>query len=182
MSKKLSKTTEIAYIALMAALIAVCSWISIPTTVPFTMQTFAVFVAVGLLGLRCGTISVLVYLLLGAIGLPVFAGMTGGVGILLGSSGGYLVGFIFIALVEGFAVSKFGRNKIAMLLGMLLGSVLCYFFGTVWFIQVYTAGYGEVPLNTVMWWCVYPFIIPGLIKMALALIVIKRVAPVMKLG
>ena len=74
------KTRELAYTGILAALIAVCSWISIPTAVPFTLQTFAVFLTLGLLGGRLGTLAVTVYLLLGAVGLPVFAGFHGGLG------------------------------------------------------------------------------------------------------
>ena len=72
-----NKTLDMVYIALFAVLIAVCSWISIPTTVPFTLQTFGVFVTVGVLGGKRGSLAVLIYLLLGAIGVPVFAGFTG---------------------------------------------------------------------------------------------------------
>ena len=81
-------TLDMAYIALMAVLMAVCSWISVPMEIPFTMQTFALFCALGLLGGRRGTIAVLVYILMGAIGLPVFSGFGGGLGRLLGVTGG----------------------------------------------------------------------------------------------
>ena len=84
------RTRDLARAALFAALIAICSWISIPTAVPFTLQTFAVFLALGVLGGKLGTLSVAVYLLLGAVGLPVFAGFQGGLGALLGATGGYL--------------------------------------------------------------------------------------------
>ena len=87
------KAKDLCYTALMAVLISVCSWISIQTVVPFTMQTFAVFCALELLGGTRGTMAVAVYLLLGAVGVPVFAGFTGGVGILFGTTGGYLLGF-----------------------------------------------------------------------------------------
>ena len=90
---------DITLIGLFTAVMAVCSWISIPATVPFTLQTFAVFLTCGLLGGRRGTLTVLVYLLLGAIGLPVFSGFTGGIGHLAGPTGGYIIGFIFSALV-----------------------------------------------------------------------------------
>ena len=93
------RTIDLVYIALGAVLIAVCSWISIPTTVPFTMQTFAVFFVLSALGGRRGTMAVIVYVLLGAVGIPVFAQFTSGIGILLGSTGGYIVGFVFIGLV-----------------------------------------------------------------------------------
>ena len=71
-----SKTYDMVYIAVFAVLMAICSWISIPATVPFTLQTFAVFLAVCVLGGKRGTIAVVVYILLGAIGIPVFAGFT----------------------------------------------------------------------------------------------------------
>ena len=93
------KTIDMVYIAVFAVLIAICSWISIPTTVPFTLQTFAVFLAVGVLGGKRGSLSVLIYILLGAVGIPVFAGFSGGFGVLLGQTGGYIVGFLFSALL-----------------------------------------------------------------------------------
>ena len=88
-----------AYIALFAVAIAICSWISVPATVPFTLQTFGVFLAAAVLGGKRGTLAVLVYLALGMAGVPVFAGFQGGMGCLLGSTGGYLIGFLFLALV-----------------------------------------------------------------------------------
>ena len=94
-----SKTYDLVYIAVFAVLMAVCSWISVPTAVPFTLQTFAVFMAVGVLGGRRGTMSVALYIILGAVGVPVFAGMTEGIGILTGTTGRYIVGFLFSALV-----------------------------------------------------------------------------------
>ena len=95
-----SKTYDLVYIAVFAVLMAVCSWISVPTAVPFNLQTFAVFMAVGVLGGRRGTMSVALYIILGAVGVPVFAGMTGGIGILTGTTGGYIVGY-FLPLLCG---------------------------------------------------------------------------------
>lgn len=105
------KTRELAYTGILAALIAVCSWISIPTAVPFTLQTFAVFLTLGLLGGRLGTLAVTVYLLLGAVGLPVFAGFHGGLGAFLGATGGYLVGFLFTALTMWGARAMAGKIR-----------------------------------------------------------------------
>ena len=82
-----SKTYDLVYIAVFAVVMAVCSWISIPAQVPFTLQTFGVFMAVGVLGGKRGTLAVLVYVLLGAVGVPVFAGFSGGIGALLGNAG-----------------------------------------------------------------------------------------------
>ena len=106
------RVVDLAYMAVCAALIAICSWISIPAAVPFTMQTFAVFCVLGLLGGKRGTISILVYILLGAVGLPVFAGFSGGIGILFGTTGGYIIGFIFVGLIYWAAEKLFGANDL----------------------------------------------------------------------
>lgn len=168
------KTKDIVFIGIFAALMAICSWISIPTTVPFTLQTFAVFVAVGLLGGKRGTLSVLVYILLGAIGVPVFAGFTGGLGILFGSTGGYIVGFILSALIMWLFEKLFGRKLWAQIVSMVLGLAACYAVGTAWFIVVYGRANGAIGVMTALSWCVIPFIIPDLCKIALALVLSKR--------
>jgi len=168
------RTKDYAYIALMAAVMAVCAWISIPATVPFTLQTFGVFTAVGLLGGRRGTISVALYILLGLIGLPVFSGFSGGAGYLLGATGGYIIGFIFSALTMwAFEKSAAGRPGI-FILSMITGLLVCYAFGTVWFMTVYAKSTGEVGLLTALSWCIFPYIIPDAAKIALAFIVCRR--------
>lgn len=181
-TKAINKTTDISYIALMAALIAICAWITIPLTVPFTMQTFAVFVCAGLLGAKRGVITILIYMLLGIIGLPVFSGMRGGIGVLMGTTGGYVVGFIFLAAIEGWAAQRFKGNTIALFISMLVGTAVCYAFGTAWFIQVYAASSGAPGIMVVLGNCVFPFIIPDIVKMCLALVVIKRVSPRLNLS
>ena len=93
------KTYDMAYIGVFVGLMAVCSWISIPTAVPFTLQTFAVFLAVTVMGGKRGTLAVVVYLLLGMAGVPIFAEFSAGPGVLFGTTGGYLIGFIFAALL-----------------------------------------------------------------------------------
>lgn len=163
------RTYDMAYIAVFAVLIAICSWISIPTAIPFTLQTFAVFLAVTVLGGRRGTMAVAVYVLLGAIGVPVFAEFTGGLGILLRSTGGYLIGFIFAALVMWLMERLFGRKIWVQAVSMALGMVTYYTFGTIWFMQVYMRTTGDVGLITVLGWCVIPFVIPDVVKSALAL-------------
>ena len=168
-------TKDIVQIGIFAALIAICSWISIPTAVPFTLQTFGVFMAVEVLGGKRGTIAVLVYLLLGAVGLPVFAGFTGGVGILLGSTGGYIVGFLFAALLMWLLESVLPQSPAVSILAMVAGLLVCYAMGTVWFMVVFTRNNGAVELMTVLGWCVFPFIIPDLIKIALAWLLSRRV-------
>ena len=164
-----SKTYDIAYIGVFTVLITICSWISIPTPIPFTLQTFAVFLAVSILGGKRGTLAVVVYVLLGAIGVPVFAEFTGGIGIILGNTGGYIIGFIFSALVMWLIESLFGRKLWVQGIAMILGMSACYAVGTAWFMFVYMRDTGAVGLSTVLGWCVIPFIIPDAVKIALAL-------------
>lgn len=159
---------DMAYVAIMAVVIAICSWISIPTTVPFTLQTFAVFLAVGVLGGRRGTFAVLVFILLGAVGVPVFAGFQGGIGVLLGTTGGYIIGFLLSALLYWAMTRALGGKTPVMVAAMVLGLIVCYAFGTAWFMVVYARNAGAIGLGTALGWCVFPFIIPDLVKIALA--------------
>lgn len=163
------KTYDMAYSAIFAGLIAICSWISIPMTVPFTLQTFAVFLAVAVLGGRRGTMAVAVYVLLGAIGVPVFAGFTGGISIIMNNTGGYIIGFIFSALFMWLMERLFGKSIWVQAVSMVAGLVICYAIGTVWFMAVYMRTTGEVGLMTVLGWCVIPFIVPDVVKIVLAL-------------
>lgn len=163
------KTYDMAYIGIFAVVIAICSWISIPATVPFTMQTFAVFLAVILLGGKRGTLAVLVYILLGAVGVPVFAGFSGGLGIIINNTGGYIIGFLFSALIMWAAESMFGSKLWVQAVSMLLGLAACYAVGTAWFMFVYIRDAGAIGLMTVLGWCVIPFVIPDIVKIALAL-------------
>lgn len=174
MENSRSKTLTLTYIALSAALIAVCSWISIPTTVPFTLQTFAVCLVTALLGTKRGILAVIVYICLGAVGFPVFSGFKGGFGVLLGTTGGYIIGFIFTALIVGLAVEKLGRSIPVMAAAMVIGIAVCYVFGTAWFMLVYTNQTGAVALATVLGWCVLPFIIPDIIKIIVATLLAGR--------
>ena len=162
-------TKETVYIGIFAALIAVCSWISIPTAVPFTLQTFGVFLACLVLGGRNGTICVVVYILLGAVGLPVFHGFTGGIGVLLGATGGYIVGFIGTTLLLWTLERWYGGNQIRTLVSLVAGLLVCYVAGTAWFMAVYARNNGAVSLLSALSWCVFPFIVPDLIKIALAM-------------
>ena len=169
------------YIAMFAVLIAICSWISIPANVPFTLQTFGVFVAVGVLGGKRGSLAVLVYILLGAIGAPVFAGFTGGFGILIGSTGGYIIGFLLSALVMWGMEKILGKKTWVLAISMVLGLLVCYAFGTAWFMVVYTSKTGAIGLMTALGWCVFPFIIPDILKIALALLICKRLARIIRI-
>ncbi len=173
------KTLDMVYIAISAALIAVCSWISIPTTVPFTLQTFAVFFVLLALGGRRGTIAAVVYVLLGAVGLPVFAGFKGGIGALLGNTGGYILGFILMGLIYMLITRIMGEKTVVTIIALVIGLAVCYAFGTAWFMYVYMRDTGAVGVMTVLSWCVIPFLLPDLLKMALAFVISKRVRPML---
>ena len=170
------KTVDMAYIALFAVVLTICSWITIPGIVPYTMQTFGVFLAVGVLGGRRGTLAVLIYLLLGAIGLPVFSGFAGGIGYLLGETGGYIMGFLFAALTMWGLECLIGRKKWGLLLSFALGLVVCYAFGTLWFMRVYYGPNNSVGLWTTLTWCVFPYVFPDLIKIGAAWMVGRRLS------
>ena len=179
-------TRNIAYTAMGVALIAVCSWISVPsllpTMVPFTMQTFAVFLVSALFGLRRSLWTIGCYILLGAVGAPVFAGFKGGFAALLGTTGGYIVGFLFIALTVGAAVDKLGRKIPVLAAAMAIGMLLCYTFGTAWFVIVYTQNSGAIGVATALAWCVVPYLIPDAIKIALAAVLTRRLYPLLRKG
>lgn len=161
--------SDMAHIALFTTVIAVCSWISIPFTVPFTMQTFGVFLAAGVLGGKRGTLAVAVYLLLGLVGAPVFSGFSAGIGRLMGSTGGYILGFLFSALVMWAMEALLGKQKWVLAVSMVLGLLVCYVFGTAWFMIVYGRTTGTIGLWSALSWCVFPYLLPDIIKIALAL-------------
>ena len=170
-NKRRFSTLEIVYIAVCAALMAVCSWISIPAPAPlapFTLQTFAVFLVVLLLGGKRGFFTVLTYILLGAVGLPVFAQFMSGVGVLFGTTGGYIVGFLFTALVYWLLESRIEGKPVPQIATLALGLLICYAFGTAWFMVVYARQAGAVGLGTALMWCVVPYLIPDAVKLALA--------------
>lgn len=144
--------------AFFAALMAVCAWIGVPLgDTVFTMQTFGIFLTLGLLGGSWGTVSILCYLLLGAVGVPVFSAFRGGVGAILGPTGGYLWGFLFSGLVY-WAVERIGK-----LPAMVLGLLTCYACGTLWYMSYTRGGAGFVVLQTIV-----PYLIPDIVKLVLA--------------
>ena len=169
---------RIVLISLMAVLMCVCSWITIPAIVPFTMQTFAIFCALILLGGFDGLIAILLYVVLGLIGVPVFSGFQGGVGHLLGPTGGYILGFIVTGIIyiifELFTKNLNGKKKfVFVLISLGIGLVACYLMGTIWF-YVVTKGEGY-SFFKILLLCVIPYIIPDLIKLVLAVIICTKI-------
>ena len=181
--KKLFSVYNLVVIAIFVALIAVCTWITIPAgAVPFTLQTFAVFVTGGILGVRRGTIAVIVYILIGIIGVPVFSGFTSGIVKFIpntetGMTGGYIIGFIFTTIIIGIFrhISIDKESKVKMIyigIGMVLGDIVCLAFGTVWFWLFNPMHLGLIATLSA---CVVPFIIPEIAKIIVALLVVTRV-------
>ena len=149
-----------------AGAMAVCAWLAVPISdIAFTMQTFGVFLALGLLGGKWGTVSIGIYLLMGLVGLPVFSGFRGGPGMLLGVTGGYLWGFLASGLAY-WALERFGK-----LPAMIGGLIICYVCGTLWFLQYSSGGLALVLLR-----CVVPYLIPDGIKIFMAWSLSRRLA------
>ena len=169
------RTKDLAYIALFTALIAVGAWIVVPTPtrIDFTLQTLGIFLALGVLGGRRGTLAVTAYLLLGAAGAPVFSGFSGGLSALASPSGGYLLGFFFTALFM-WAVEKKTDKLWKLGVSMAAGAVIYYAFGTAWFMMVYPMGGEGVGLMTALAWCVVPYLPFDAAKIALALALTGR--------
>lgn len=172
-----STTRDLVFIALSTTIMIVCAFITIPFYVPFTLQTFALFTIIGLFGTKKAFISVCIYLLLGMVGLPVFSGFRGGIGNLLGVTGGYLIGFLFTALISGTLLRMFSKKKKLSVLGyfmaMALGLIVCYIFGTIWYLFLYTNSTGSISITSVLSLCVFPFILPDMAKMGLSFYVVK---------
>lgn len=178
--KKIS-VNRITYIGLFTVIIFICSVTAIPATVPFTLQTFGIFLALGLLGATDGTYSILIYILLGAVGMPVFSGFRGGLGILFGSTGGYILGFLLAALLFKLITHILGTTFKGLAIGMVCGLTVCYISGTLWFMAVSLKDGGTASFFSVMATCVFPFVFPDLIKIYLALIFTKRLKPYLHL-
>ena len=177
------RTLDLAYIALFAVLMALCAWITVPLPKPlvqFTMQTFAMFMALLVLGGRRGLYAMVVYLLLGAVGMPVFSGFRGGMGVLLDTTGGYIIGFVAAALVYWLVTARLGESLPVSAAACVLGLAVCYAFGTAWFLVVYARNVGPVGLTTALGWCVFPYIVSDLVKLALAAVLSRRVKKFLK--
>lgn len=175
-----SKTTYLVLCSLFAALLAVCSYITIPlpfTPVPVNLGTLGVFLAGGILGRKYGSVCVAVYILMGAVGIPVFAGFQGGIGVLAGPTGGYIVGYLAAAFAIGAILDArmkpAGKKTfILCVCAMAIGLAICYTLGTLWFMTL---------MNTNLWAsllaCVIPFIPGDIIKIAAGALLVRKLRP-----
>ena len=175
-------TRNAAYIAMMAVILCVCSWLTIPFTVPFTMQTFAVSCALLLLGGRRGLLAIGLYILLGLVGLPVCSGFRGGPGHLLGLTGGYIIGFLFTGLGYLLMESKLrSLGFLPRIVLLALDLLPCYLVGTLWFTAVSRLHGSEIGFFGALGLCVVPYILPDLVKVVLAERICARVGKHLKI-
>lgn len=171
----MKKTVQLSFCALFAALTAVCSQIAIPLApVPVNLAMLSVFVAGGVLGPKYGPLSQLVYVLLGAAGVPVFSSLSGGVGVLVGPTGGYIVGYIAAAWLTGFLVERFHGQARWIIAAMIAGLVLCYLLGTAWFMFVTKTGLAQSLML-----CVVPFLVGDALKIAVGTVLVSRLRVVL---
>ena len=175
-NKKIEHLLDIMFIALFSALISISAQIAIPTVIPVTLQTLGVFVTSALLGCKRGSTSVLIYILLGAIGLPVFTGFTGGIGKLISPTGGYIIGFLIISVIVGSMCDLLGRKIWVLATSMTIGLLLCYLLGTVWFcISAQTDFFSALLL------CVAPFLVADTSKIIFSAILVNRLDKIVEL-
>ena len=162
-----SNVHTITEIAVMTAGLCLLGPISIPTgLVPVSLTPFAVFLTAYILGMKRGSLSVLIYVLLGMAGIPVFSGYQGGVAKVFGPTGGYIIGFILMALISGAFIDRFNKKLIMQVIGMVIGLLVCYAFGTIWL--MYQA---HMPLAGALAAGVFPFIGLDAVKMILAILI-----------
>lgn len=188
---------DVCYIALFAAVIVVCSWIAIPISeISITLQTMGVCMAAGFLGWKRGVICVLSYILLGVCCVPVFSGFKNFYAMIVSASAGYVVGFLFTALIVGITSDKMhliGKRLsgkaakqvvqlIILALSMVVGVAVCYLFGTLWFMVIYKGSVTTSNLQIALTYCVYPYILPDLVKIVLATFLVNYLKGYVKLS
>lgn len=176
-TKTYAKTTHLVLCGLFAALMAICSFITIPlgfTPVPINLATLGVFLTGGLLGKKYGSITMAVYILMGAVGIPVFSGFRAGLSVIAGPTGGYIIGYLAAVFIVGIILEKYSEKIITCVLAMTLGLIACYFLGTAWFIYVM-----DTNLAAAMTACVIPFIPGDIIKIILGSILVGRLRPLL---
>ena len=171
------KIKNLVFIAIMTALICVCSWVTLTIgPVPFTLQTFAVFLAFVILGGRDASIAIALYILLGIVGVPVFAGFKSGIGTIMGPTGGFIIGYLLIGLIYWAIPKKLKSSNIAKLIVFIVCNAICYAAGVAWFVLF---KYGTI--ETAISACVIPFIVPDALKISLAVIIGGEVSRKLKL-
>ncbi len=159
------------YVALGATLMAVSGMIYFPLAVPITLQTLVLYTILFLFGGKIGTQSVLVYIALGIVGLPVFSGFRGGIAHILDYGGGFIIGFVIASLVFWLLDGLFSERY--RWLSATLSLLFLYATGVLWYAVVYT---GEYSLVSIISLCVLPFLLPDAVKIFLAYLISRRLS------
>jgi len=185
-NRQFTKTTYMALCGLFAAMMAICSLISIPlgfTPVPVNLATLGMFLAGGLLGKKHGTIAIAVFVLVGAVGIPVFSEFRGGFSVLAGPTGGYIIGYILGAFLVGLLIEKLlagrsprpvegmtrTRELLSCAAAMVAGLIACYLLGAIWFIFTTHTGIWAALIS-----CVFPFLPGDALKIIAGAILVQK--------
>ena len=177
MESNSGELTKAVLSSLFAALISIGAYVALPlpgTPVPFVLQNLFIIVAAAVLGPRWGFLSVLIYLLFGILGMPVFSGGTGGIAKLLGPTGGYLVGYLPAALAIGFLADRGKRRFPSLLLAGFAGMTIVYCFGITWMKLSLGMSWGRALASGLL-----PFLLGDLVKILLAAFLVPRIAAAM---
>lgn len=166
---------DISLVALFVAFLTVCSFVAVPLgAVPVTLQSVGVIVSSGVLGAKKGTLVTVIYLTLGAVGLPVFSGFTGGYGVLLGPTGGFLIGFVPMSIVVGLLSGKMNRSFNWVLLSAAIGNIVLYAVGVFFYANVHLNGSSESYYSAFLTGVV-PFLVPDIIKIVFSALLVVRI-------
>lgn len=166
------------FISLFATLMCIGAWIHFPSVIPATMQTFVVMCALGLLGSKKTFFVLVIYILLGSVGLPVFSGFTGGIGALAGPTAGFIWGFLLGVPAYALSQRYFGKNKCSLYIGYIIYIILHYLPGLLWYCIFTFGGMSLAKLISSFTVTVLPFIIPDAVKMLMAVFTVKRMKKV----
>lgn len=171
MKNKNQITKSIALISMFLSILIICSWITIPFTIPFTLQTLAIFCIILLTNIRVSLVIIILYILLGMLGFPVFGSFQGGIGIILGPTGGFIIGFIPMIITSSI-LKYIIKEKKFYFISLFIGLIVCYTFGSIWYYYLYKlkSNFYDVLLVSVL-----PFIIPDIIKILISILIVNRI-------
>ena len=180
-TKNISKLKDSILVAFFSVIILICSRITVPTVVPFTLQSLGIFLSFSILGGKRGLFSVLLYLALGFIGLPVSATGQSGIAMLSGLTGGYLIGWVLCGIIVWIVERCFGDERRIKIVSLSVGTLVCYAIGTVWFAFVYSQTNGAIGIWSALCTCVFPFVLFDALKLIIAdriSVAVKRAAKI----
>ena len=169
-------TYNISLIAFFTTLLVISSWFTIPFVIPFTLQTLVIFIFIQVLDLKKSVVILLIYFLLGIIGIPVFNSFQSGLVVFIGPTGGFLIGFIPMIIVSKLLTlnksNKTSKSKnLSTFISLFIGLVCCYVISVLWYILIYDTSTNVLSAFSIL---VLPFIIPDIIKIIISIMIVKR--------